>query len=156
MRGPGLILSFLLSVVRIAYGQHKHDEQTSETATNHSAMEHADMQHSDMGHHEQMSHGMTGLYGSYSMSREASGTSWQPEATPMGGLHIMHDEWMVMLHGSAFGVYDYQSGRRGDRKFFSPNMLMGMAEHPLGPGTFGFRSMLSLEAATIGRTGYPE
>jgi hypothetical protein len=101
-------------------------------------------------------HAMAGFYGSYAMSREASGTAWQPEATPMEGLHYMLDDWMFMFHGFAFGVYDYQGGHRGDRKFFSPNMLMGMAEHPLGPGTFGFRAMLSLEPATIGRTGYPE
>jgi hypothetical protein len=35
-------------------------------------------------------------------------------------------------------------------------MLMGMAEHPLGRGTFGIRTMLSLEPATIGKSGYPE
>lgn len=110
----------------------------------------------NMGDHMAMDKEMHGLYGSYSMTREASGTAWQPEATPMGGVHMMHDDWMLMLHGFAFGVYDNQGGHRGDRKFFSPNMLMGMAQHPLGPGTFGFRTMLSLEPATIGRTGYPE
>jgi len=89
------------------------------------------------------------------MTREASGTAWQPEATPMEGLHLMPGDWMLMFHGSAYGVYDYQSGHRGDRKFFSPNMAMGMAQHPLGPGTFGLRTMLTLEPATIGRTGYP-
>jgi hypothetical protein len=34
-------------------------------------------------------------------------------------------------------------------------MGMAMAQRPLGPGTLGLRSMLSLEPATIGRTGYP-
>src|SRR5439155_21379483 len=100
-------------------------------------------------------HQMQGLYGPYSMTREASGTAWQPEATPMEGLHLMPGDWMLMFHGSAYGVYDYQSGHRGDRKFFSPNMAMGMAQHPLGPGTFGLRTMLTLEPATIGKTGYP-
>jgi len=89
------------------------------------------------------------------MTREASGTAWQPEATPMEGLHLMPGDWMLMFHGSASAVYDYQSGYRGDRKFFSPNMVMGMAQHPLGPGTFGLRTMLTLEPATIGKTGYP-
>lgn len=112
------------------------------------------MDHSD--HHEDKRHLMHGMYGSYTMSREASGTAWQPEASPMGGLHFMPGDWMIMVHGSADAVYDYQGGPRGDRKFFSPNMLMGMAQHPLGPGTFGLRSMLTLEPATIGKTGYPE
>ncbi len=99
---------------------------------------------------------MYGMYGHYPMTRDASGTAWQPQATPMGGLHIMRDGWMFMLHGDAYGIYDYQGGGRGDKKFFSPNMVMGMAQHTLGPGTFGFRTMLSLEPATIGTGGYPE
>ena len=40
------------------------------------------------GHHPPASagqpvHAMTGLFGPYPMSRESSGTSWQPESTPM-------------------------------------------------------------------------
>jgi hypothetical protein len=110
----------------------------------------------DMSERATMTHSMNGLYGSYSMTREASGTAWQPEASPMEGMHLMHDDWMLMLHGFAFGIYDDQSGPRGGEKFYSPNMVMAMAQHPLGPGTFGLRSMFSLEPATIGKSGYPE
>jgi hypothetical protein len=142
-----------------AYAQHEHghgpQEESNEPATNHPAMDHARMEHDEIEHGSRMP-AMHGWYGPYRMQREASGTSWQPEATPMEGLHVMYEDWMFMFHGFAFGVYDYQSGPRGDRKFFSPNMMMGMAQHPLGPGTFGLRSMLTLEPATIGRTGYPE
>lgn len=106
--------------------------------------------------HEQMNHEMRGFYGPYSMTREASGTAWQPEASPMEGLHLMRNDWMFMFHGFAYAVYDDQGGNRGDRKFYSPNMVMGMAQHPLGPGTFGFRTMMSLEPATVGKNGYPE
>jgi hypothetical protein len=122
--------------------------------------DHSQMPQSNDGANEmaesRMGHSMDGFYGPYPMNREASGTAWQPEATPMGGLHYMYGDWMMMLHGFAFGVYDDQGGKRGDRKFISPNMLMGMADHPLGSGMFGLRSMLTLEPATIGRTGYPE
>jgi len=62
---------------------------------------------------------------------------------------------MVMLHGFADGVYDDQGGERGDTKFFSDNMGMAMAQRSLGPGTFGLRSMISFEPATIGKEGYP-
>jgi hypothetical protein len=34
-------------------------------------------------------------------------------------------------------------------------MLMGMAQRPAGPGTFGLRAMVSLEPSTIGKDGYP-
>jgi hypothetical protein len=98
---------------------------------------------------------MEGLFGSYPATREGSGTSWQPESTPMEGLHAMEKEWSFMLHGFAYGIYDYQGGDRGDDRFLSVNMLMGAAQHPLGPGTFGVRTMLSLEPATVGREGYP-
>ena len=98
---------------------------------------------------------MTGMYGPYGMSREASGTSWQPEAARHEGIQVMHGAWMAMLHASADIVYDNQGGPRGDDKIFSENMVMGMAQRPLGPGTFGLRSMFSFEPATIGKEGYP-
>jgi hypothetical protein len=106
-----------------------------------------------MGHE----HGMTmnGLYGPYPMTREASGTSWQPDRAVHRGIHEMKGLWMLMLHGMADLVYDDQGGPRGDEKFFSSNMLMGMASRPLGPGTLGLRTMLSLEPTTIGKEGYP-
>ena len=50
---------------------------------------------------------------------------------------------MLMLHGMADVVYDRQGGPRGDEKLFSSNMLMGMAQRPVGPGTFGLRAMRS-------------
>ena len=105
-------------------------------------------------HHEHMGGRMTGMYGSYPMTREASGTSWQPESTPHEGIHIMQGDWMFMLHGYADQIYDHQGGPRGGSESFSESMLMFMAQHPLGPGTFGFRSMLSLDPA-MGPYGYP-
>ncbi len=104
--------------------------------------------------HDQMQ--MPGMYGPYSMTREASGTSWQPEATPMEGLHFMPYDWTLMVHGFADVVYDRQGGKRGDEDWFSVNMLMLMAERKVGPGTFGVRTMFSLEPATVGARGYPE
>ena len=61
-------------------------------------MPHSQMQHAQMGG---MPHEMPAFYGPYSVTREASGTSWQPEATPMSGLHLMQGDWMFMLHGFA-------------------------------------------------------
>ena len=98
---------------------------------------------------------MRGMLGAYPMTREASGTSWQPDTTPYEGLHLMKDDWMLMAHGFANVIYDNQGGGRGDRKVFSTNMLMLMAQRPVGPGMLGARSMLSLEPLTIGRKGYP-
>lgn len=97
---------------------------------------------------------MPGLQGDYSMNRDASGTSWQPDATPIDGVMIMNGEWMTMLHGYAVQVYDHQGGPRGADKNFSESMFMAMASRPLGDGTFGVRAMASLDPA-MGKTGYP-
>src|SRR3954464_7253655 len=71
-----------------------------------------------------MHHGMAmhGLLGGYGMSREASGTSWQPEAAPHSAIHLMADDWMVMLHGRINGIADWQSGPRGGDQVFSTSM----------------------------------
>jgi len=98
---------------------------------------------------------MTGMYGPYAMTREASGTAWQPEAARHEGVHVMRGAWMAMFHGSADLVYDNQGGDRGDERIFADNMVMGMAQRALGPGSLGLRSMLSLEPATVGKGGYP-
>jgi hypothetical protein len=59
-----------------------------------------------------------------------------------------------MFHGFATATYTDQGGKRGDEDFFSTNMFMFMAQRRLGPGTFGFRNMLSLEPL-MGEEGYP-
>ena len=98
---------------------------------------------------------MEGALGPYPMSREASGTAWQPDAARHDGIHFMSGSWMGMVHGFADVVLDAQGGPRGDTKVFSSNMGMAMAQRPLGPGVLGLRAMVSLEPATIGKDGYP-
>src|SRR5262249_18373607 len=99
------------------------------------------MQH---GGHEMGAMHMHGQFGPYPMSREASGTSWQPNSTPLQGVMFMSGEWMLMGHANLFGVYDDQGGPRGGSKTFAAGMVMGMAQRPVGEaGTLGFRAMLS-------------
>jgi hypothetical protein len=90
-----------------------------------------------------MSMPMTGAFGPYAMSREASGTSWQPDSTPHAGLDFMAGDWMLMAHGYADAIYDNQGGRRGDDKAFSASMAMLMGQRPIGEdGTLGLRAMV--------------
>jgi hypothetical protein len=86
----------------------------------------------------------------------ASGTSLEPKASPLDMLHKQFGGWSVMLHGTVFAVESQQSGPRGRDKFFSANAFMPAASRRLGPGTLTFRSMLSLEPATITGRQYPE
>jgi len=104
--------------------------------------------------HGAMPHMMSGALGAYSMMRDASGTSWQPDSTPMAGIHGALWGWSTMLHGGIDLVYDHQGGPRGGDKTFSASMLMGMAQKPLGPGTLTLRAMLSLDPL-MGKRGYP-
>ncbi len=98
---------------------------------------------------------MQGQFGPYPMSREASGTAWQPDSTPQQGVMLMSGDWMLMGHAKLFGVYDDQGGPRGGSKSFAAGMVMGMAQRPLGEaGTLGFRAMLSPEPF-MGANGYP-
>src|SRR4051812_23526642 len=39
---------------------------------------------------------MQGLYGPYAMTREATGTAWQPDSTPHEGIHAPLGDWMTM------------------------------------------------------------
>lgn len=98
---------------------------------------------------------MRAMLGPYSMMREASGTSWQPDSTPMVGMQIPAGAWTMMLHGFATLSYDDQGGPRGDSKTFSQSMAMVMASRPVGDrGTLGLRAMASLDPL-MGRRGYP-
>jgi hypothetical protein len=98
--------------------------------------------------------GMDGFYGRYPVSRDSSGTSWQPDSSPPMGIMEMKDDWMLMYGGYVNGIYTRQGGKRGDEKVFSSSMAMFMAQHPLEGGTLGLRGMLSLDPA-MGKHGYP-
>jgi hypothetical protein len=96
-----------------------------------------------------------GVLGSYPMSRDASGTSWQPDAASHGGIHAMAGDWMLMGHLRLTGVYDWQSGPRGDDMAFLAGMAMGMARRDFGAAdTLQFRLMLSPDPF-MGKRGYP-
>ncbi|HMS20233.1 hypothetical protein [uncultured Sphingorhabdus sp.] len=85
-----------------------------------------------------------------------SGTSRLPgNEGGMHGLHIMPgNDWMIMAHGYAWGVYTDQSGPRGDDKAYVQSMAMLNAEKQTGWGKVQLKSMFSLEPLMKNR-GYP-
>ena len=85
----------------------------------------------------------------------SSGTSAEPDSTPTPMLMTMKGPWMVMFHANAFIIDTQQTSPRGRDRFFSTNWFMPMAERRLGPGQFTFRTMFSLEPATITGREYP-
>jgi hypothetical protein len=97
---------------------------------------------------------MTGPLG-ISTDRQGSGTSWVPEAVLMSFRHTVIGRWDVMSHWNVFGQYITQSHRRGRDQFGSINWSMVMASRPFAGGRLQLRAMNSVEAATVGRCGYP-
>lgn len=140
-----------LSLAAPAFAQHDHDMSgmdhgdmpmpAAEPPAAHAAMDHAAMP-------------MTGALGPYSMTREASGTSWQPDASAHGGVHGMAGGWTTMGHLTLDAVYSDQGGPRGDEKAFVAGMAMAAARRPLGSATLNLRAMLSPDPL-MGRSGYP-
>lgn len=88
-------------------------------------------------------------------TRDGSGTSWLPDASPMQGVMRQAGPWTLMLHGNAIVEDIKTTGDRGDRQFGSVNWIMAMAQRPVVGGQLQFRGMLSLEPLTVGKCGYP-
>jgi hypothetical protein len=87
---------------------------------------------------------------------ESSGTSIDPASAPKPMIHLKAGSWNFMIHGLAF-INDIQENEPcGSDKFFSTNWFMGMADRPIGKGSFMARAMVSLEPATITKRRYPE
>ena len=84
-----------------------------------------------------------------------SGTSAEPDSTPVPMLMTTKGKWTLMFHANVFVLDEQQSSPRGGDKFFSTNWFMGMAQRPAGQGVFTMRAMLSLEPATITGRQYP-
>jgi hypothetical protein len=92
--------------------------------------------------------------------REVSGTAWQPEATPMHGVHAGWRGWELMLHGNVFVQWLYEpaerhrSGGMAEQQVSSMNWGMAMARRPLAGGRFGLRGMASVEPWTVSDCGF--
>lgn len=125
-------------------------------AANAGMMDHGQIGHDMAGHSGMDMPGMmmTGYLGPYLMTREASGTSWQPDTSLHEGFHQQLNDWSVMTHGWINLNYDRQDGPRGANKTFASGMLMTMAQRQLGDGTLGIKAMLSPEPF-MGANGYP-
>ena len=89
------------------------------------------------------------------LAHNTSGTSAEPDSTPVPMLMRTSHKWTLMFHANVFILDEQQSSPRGGDKFFSTNWLMGMAQRNLGPGAFTVRNMLTLEPATITDRRYP-
>jgi hypothetical protein len=94
------------------------------------------------------------------MTRNGSGTSWNPDATPVYAWMKHTNSWMFMFMGDIFVRYNKQdlgnTGNRGGEKWDAPDMLMAMGQCKVGKnGLIHFNAMLSTDALIAGGEGYP-
>ncbi len=123
-------------------------------AQDHSGHDMSGMNHSQM---EEETHEPEQAYISYpARPSVGSGTSRLPaNQGVMHGLHIdAGNNWMLMAHGYAWGVYTNQSGPRGDDKAYVQSMAMLTGEKDTSWGRIQLKSMLSLEPL-MKNSGYP-
>src|SRR5712691_1074991 len=90
------------------------------------------------------------------LMQQAAGTSRNPQSASMAMISTMTGNWMLHGHGQLFINRVDESGPRGHSKTFSTNWFMGSAMRSVGRGAIQFRTMLSLEPATITQRRYPE
>ena len=135
-----------------AHAQHQHHPDSTRADTIRKPAH--DMTAMSMGDSAPPHRMMTGALG-IPMDRMGSGTTWIPDAVSLPSRHVGARGWDVMLHGFVFGQYDHHGGPRGDAQLGSLNWGMLMLSHDLAGGMFQARTMLSLDAATVGNRGYP-
>lgn len=157
--GAGSLLALLAAAPAAAQqADHSGHHAPAPAADPHAGHE-MNQQSPHAGHDEGAMHheghgGATSALGSYPSSRDASGTSWQPDSTAHGGLHASTGGWNLTLHALANLVVDEQGGPRGDDKVFVAGHLIAAASRPVGGGTLQFRAILSPDPL-MGRSGYP-
>ncbi|RZK94302.1 MAG: hypothetical protein EOO62_30850, partial [Hymenobacter sp.] len=128
------------------------------TDSTHTMHQMAGMGMSSMGGMSTMSHAYSR---NLPMSRNGSGTAWQPDQTPMYMWMQHKGPWMLMYHGSAFGRYTSQNfnhddGRGHAHAVDGPNWFMTMAQRNVGKrGLLNLTLMMSLDPLTETRGGYP-
>jgi hypothetical protein len=155
--GVGMVAFFFCSTAlnTAVFAQHEHHQMQEDTVShpkNVATMEHAD--------HSMASVPMSHAYSlNVPMNRNASGTGWLPDASPMYGYMAHSKKWMYMFHGNVFVRYNNQDighkGRRGDSKIDAPNWFMAMGQRRVGEkGLFHFSTMFSLDPL-FGGEGYP-
>jgi hypothetical protein len=116
-------------------------------------MDHSGMDHSGMNHLGMNHSGMNAA--EMWFMRQASGTAFNPASWQMPMIMTKAGSWNLMWMGQAFINATQQSGPRGGDKVYSTNWFMLGATHSVGGGAVLFRSMLSLEPATVTSERYP-
>jgi hypothetical protein len=155
-----IILNTLVLIVlyNMSLAQHMHHD----SSMNMQGMMHDTVQNKNI--HVGHFHNNVGMASARSLSlpmnRNGSGTSWQPDNTPLYMIMQHEKKGMWMFHGSIFLRYNTQqltqkTGRSASQ-WDAPNWLMAMYNRKVGKnGLLSVSGMFSLDALTVGSNGYP-
>ena len=159
------IIIIILFFAGIANAQHEHHSHTDTSKSVSDTIKHQ-MNNENMPEHDGphvlgMDMTMSHSYSlSLPMNRNASGTGWMPDASPMYGYMVRSNSWMLMFHGNIFLRYTSTNvnndNKRKGSMFDAPNWFMGMAQKKIGnEGLLKFGLMMSLDRITERGDGYP-
>lgn len=163
-----IILSGLLILNQSVFAQHEHHtikdtvpvkkDTLKKRVSEMKKMDHTDHSMHDMDNMKSMpSHSFSR---NLPMNRNASGTAWNPDASPMYMWMKQTAKTDWMFHGNVFLRYTntdiFNNGKRGDDKFGAPNWFMVMMNRKIGrKGLLNATAMISLDRLTEGGDGYP-
>ncbi len=121
-------------------------------------MDHTD--HSMQGQHDMSDMPSHAFSRNLPMSRNASGTAWNPDASPMYMWMKQTNKTDWMFHGNVFLRYTntdiFNNDKRGKDKLDAPNWFMAMMNRKIGEkGLLNVTGMISLDRLTEGGNGYP-
>src|SRR5687768_953832 len=88
-------------------------------------------------------------------TRLGSGTSWIPDSSAVRAITAMRGAWMISFHGAVNALRVDQRTKRGDAQFGMTDWEMLMAMRTVRGGLLRLNVMTSLEALTLGGSGYP-
>jgi hypothetical protein len=114
----------------------------------------------DQGGHSAMAMPSHAYSRNLPMNRNASGTAWNPDASPMYMWMKSGSKTDWMFHGNVFLRYTntdiFNTDKRGDSRISAPNWFMAMMNRKVGQrGLFNATAMVSLDRLTEGGNGYP-
>ena len=119
-------------------------------------MQHAHESNTHDMHEANGMHMMAGMLGPWPMNREGSGTSWQPDSSPMYMKMLPKvGRYDLNLMGELQTGYIDAGGKRGDKQGYANSMIMWMANRETAGGALGLRLMVSADPITNGKHGVP-
>ena len=151
-----------------AFAQHDHHAKKDTIPVEKDTVKEKASEMKEMDHGDHSMHGMSSMRSmpshAYSrnlpMSRNSSGTAWNPDSSPMYMWMKQKGKTDWMFHGNIFLRYTntdiFNNGSKGDDKVDAPNWFMAMMNRKIGKkGLLNATAMISFDRLTEGGDGYP-